>query len=264
MGVEASEAAADYLLEARNVSLSVPVFQAGDRQILANPMQFIADLYLARTTRGVSHLLNDISLTLSRGERLGVVGPNGAGKSTLLRLLAGIYRPTTGELSVNGSVKGLFDISLGMNPEATGLENIYMRGLQMGLDLKEIREMVPAIIDFSELEEAIERPLNTYSTGMRLRLAVAVSTMRAPDVLLLDEWIGTGDAHFRDKIRDRMNRMVEDSRGMVLATHNTGLMRTLCTTGIVIDGGCVRYHGDLGDALKYYQEEITDRRNAGQ
>ncbi len=248
------------LLEASHVSLGVPVFQAGDREILANPLRFISDLYLSRTTRATAYLLDDISITLLRGERLGVVGSNGAGKSTLLRLLAGIYRPTVGELTTHGTVKGLFDISLGMNPEATGLENIYMRGLQMGLGLKEIRQMIPAVLEFSELEDAIERPLNTFSTGMRLRLAVAVSTMHAPDLLLLDEWIGTGDAHFRDKIRARMDRLVEDSRGLVLATHNVGLMKTLCTRGIVMDKGKIVFSGALDDVLNYYREEITNKQ----
>ena len=217
-------------------------------------MRFIGDLYLGRTRRGLAHLLSNISLEVKPGERLGLIGPNGAGKSTLLRLLAGIYAPTTGILTSHGVVKGLFDVSLGMNPEATGLENIYMRGLQMGFEFSEIREMVPQILAFSELEQDIEKPLSTYSTGMRLRLAVAVSTMRAPDVLLLDEWIGTGDAHFRDKLRARMNQMVEDSRGLVIASHNVTLMKSLCTHGIVLSGGEIAYQGDLDDALNFYAE----------
>ncbi|MCB1934248.1 MAG: ATP-binding cassette domain-containing protein, partial [Candidatus Accumulibacter sp.] len=114
------------------------------------------------------------------GERLGLIGANGAGKSTLLRVLAGIYTPSAGRLTVNGTAKGLFDISLGMHPEATGLENIYMRGLQMGLGLKQIRALIPEVLEFSELGEHIEKPLATYSTGMRLRLAIAVSTMIEP------------------------------------------------------------------------------------
>lgn len=250
---------ADFLLEARNISLSVPVFQPGDREILSNPVRFILDLYLARTTRGVVTILNDISLTLSPGERLGIVGANGAGKSTLLRLLARIYTPTTGELKVNGTVKGLFDISLGMNPEATGLENIYMRGLQMGLKLSHVREMVPAILEFSELQRDIEKPLNTYSTGMRLRLAVSISTMIAPDILLLDEWIGAGDAHFREKIRSRMDQLIENSRGLILATHNVSLMKGLCNRGIVLHEGSIVFSGDLDKALDFYDSEISSK-----
>lgn len=246
----------EVLLKADKVSLSVPVFQPSDRQLMTNPMQFITDLYLSRTKRGIAYLLNDISMEVRAGERIGIIGANGAGKSTLLRLLAGIYKPTTGNLITNGTVKGLFDISLGMNMEATGLENIYMRGLQMGFDFPEIRGMIPDILEFSELENDIEKPLNTYSTGMRLRLAVAVSTTRSPDLLLLDEWIGTGDMRFREKIKERMDQLVEQAHGLVIATHNTGLMKSLCTRGIVLDGGNLVYQGGLNEALAFYEEEV--------
>ncbi|MBT7878656.1 MAG: ABC transporter ATP-binding protein [Gammaproteobacteria bacterium] len=252
------------LIEVDCCSLSVPVFQPNDRQLMTNPLQFIADLYLSRTQRGVVNLLDDISLKLEPGERLGVIGANGAGKSTLLRLLAGIYAPTLGVLRTRGVVKGLFDISLGMNPEATGLENVYIRGLQMGYRLNEIRTMIPEILEFSELEEAIERPLNTFSTGMRLRLAVAVSTMKAPDVLLLDEWIGTGDSSFRDKLRERMHNFVDESGGLVIASHDAPLMRTLCTQGVVLEAGRIVFQGDLEESLDFYQQKVVKgKRSVG-
>jgi ABC-type polysaccharide/polyol phosphate transport system ATPase subunit len=246
----------DILIEAKHVSLSVPVYQPRDRRLLVNPLQFITDLYFRRSNRGIVTLLEDISLSIVPGERLGVIGRNGSGKSTLLRLLANIYRPSSGLLKVNGTVKGLFDISLGMNPEATGLENIYIRGLQMGLTLKQIREMLPSILEFSELEDHIGKPMNTYSTGMRLRLAVSISTMIAPDVLLLDEWIGTGDAHFRERIKARMNRLVQHSRGLVLATHNVSLMQSLCTKGLVLDRGRIVFLGPLDEALDFYNKDV--------
>ena len=249
--------AGDYLIKATDVSLSVPIFHAGDRHLGINPMRFITDLYMSRTERGIAHLLNNISLSLGAGERLGIVGSNGAGKSTLLRLLAGIYAPTTGILERNGSVKGLFDITLGMDPEATGLENIYIRGLQMGLGFSDVKEMIPEILEFSELHDSIENPLSTYSTGMSLRLAIAVSTMISPDVLLLDEWIGTGDMHFRDKVKNRMDNLVEGSSSLILATHNVLLMKTLCTRGIVLDQGNLVFDGNLDDALHYYETEVS-------
>ena len=245
------------LLELQNCSLKVPVFQPTDRQILTNPLKFISDLYLSRTERGFVYLLSDISINLNSGERLGVIGPNGAGKSTLLRLLAGIYAPTEGKRTIYGTVRGLFDVSMGMSPEATGIENIYLRGLQMGYRLSEIREMIPGILTFSELGRAIERPLNTYSTGMRLRLAVAVSTMEAPDILLLDEWIGTGDSTFRDKLRSRMESFVDQSGGLIIASHNVSLLKSLCTHGVVLNSGKIIYQGSLSDSLDYYNEEIV-------
>ncbi|MGD9668433.1 MAG: ATP-binding cassette domain-containing protein [Hyphomicrobiaceae bacterium] len=245
------------LIDAQSLTLHVPVITQADRSLRANPLRFISDLYLARSTRGAATLLEGISFKMEAGQRLGVIGANGAGKSTLLRVLAGIYQPSSGRLVVNGEAKGLFDISLGMQQEATGLENIYMRGLQMGLGLREIRKLVPEVLEFSELAEHIDKPLSTYSTGMRLRLAVAVSTMIEPDILLLDEWIGAGDARFSEKVKVRMMGLVEGSRGLVLATHNDILMRSLCTHGIVLDKGQMCFAGTLDDALKFYKETFV-------
>lgn len=245
------------LLQARDIFLQVPIFQPEDRQLLTNPRKFLTDLYFTRTRRGVVTILDGISFTLQPGERLGLIGLNGAGKSTLLRVLAGIYKPTSGELSVNGIAKGLFDISLGMNLEATGLENIYIRGLQMGLKLIEIKALVPEIVGFAELEEAIDNPLNTFSTGMRMRLAFSISTMTEPDILLLDEWIGAGDARFREKVKARMDALIENSHGLVLASHNIALMKSLCTRGLVLSKGKMVFCGDLDEALECYKNVVN-------
>ncbi|PWW00224.1 ABC-2 type transport system ATP-binding protein/lipopolysaccharide transport system ATP-binding protein [Hoeflea marina] len=246
------------LIEAREISLHVPLVKPGERNLLASPGRLIRDLYLSRSTRVNATLIDGISFSLARGERLGLIGSNGAGKSTLLRVLAGIYQPSSGTLAVQGSAKGLFDISLGMRAEATGLENIYLRGLQMGLGLKRIRTLIPAVMAFSELGEDIEKQLNTYSSGMRLRLAIAISTMVEPDILLLDEWIGAGDAAFNEKVRKRMMELVETSRGLVLATHNTALMKSLCTHGMVLDKGRTTFLGPVDEALKFYAERTAE------
>jgi ABC-type polysaccharide/polyol phosphate transport system ATPase subunit len=254
--------ATEPLITLRNVSLHVPVHKTADRKLLVNPLGMIRDLYLARSKRTVATLLDGITLKLMPGERLGLIGANGAGKSTLLRLLSGIYRPSSGQLTVNGVTKGLFDISLGMHPEATGLENIYLRGLQMGLSLKQIGALVPEVIAFSELEGELDKPLATYSSGMRLRLAIAISTMIEPDILLLDEWIGAGDAQFNAKVKDRMLGLVEDSRGLVLATHNATLMRSLCTHSIVLQKGRIVFSGRVDEGLDFYKKEVRRRRRA--
>ena len=195
---------------------------------------------------------------MGQATRLGLIGANGAGKSTLLRVLAGIYAPTEGQVNVNGTATGLFDISLGMHPEATGLENIYLRGLQMGLGLKRIKDLVEDVIAFSELQDDIEKPFNIYSAGMRLRLAVAISTMITPNVLLLDEWIGAGDAHFRKKVQARMDSLVENSSGLVIATHNANLMKSLCTHGLVLKKGKMVFRGNLEAALDCYQQQTEN------
>lgn len=242
------------LLETKSLSLEVPIIRPDDRKALNNPLHFLTDLYLSRTRRGMVKILDDISFTLEPGMRIGLIGANGAGKSTLLRVLAGIYTPTQGTLVVNGVAKGLFDISMGMNKEATGLENIYMRGLQMGLNLYDIKQLTPQIIAFSELEEHIDQPFNTYSSGMKLRLAVSISTLIKPDILLLDEWIGAGDAKFRTKVKQRMDSLVENSRGMIIASHNNSLLKSLCNQGIVLSKGENVFMGDIDMSLKYYQE----------
>ena len=249
------EADSKPLIEVRGVSLHVPVITQSERSLLTNPRRLLADLYLSRTRREVATILRDVTFDLKPGERLGLIGANGAGKSTLLRVLAEIYRPSSGSLVLNGTAKGLFDISLGMHPEATGLENIYMRGLQMGIGLKQIRALVPEVLEFSELGEDIRKPLAVYSNGMRLRLAIAVSTMIEPDILLLDEWIGAGDARFNEKIKARMMGLVEESRGLVLATHNTDLMKSLCTHGLVMRKGEAVFHGPVDDAIELYRTE---------
>lgn len=243
------------LVEAVNLTLKVPIFQPSDRTLRANPFRLLADFYFSRTRRGVITLLDDVSFTIQRGERLGIIGANGAGKSTLLRVLAGIYSASAGTLIVNGEARGLFDISLGMNQEATGLENIYLRGLQMGIRLGDIKFLIPEILAFSELEEAIHQPLNTFSSGMKLRLALAISTMIEPDILLLDEWLGAGDARFNGKVKARMNSLIKKSRGLIIATHNETLMKSLCTHGLVLSKGKTVFVGKLDDALQAYREQ---------
>lgn len=245
---------AEPLVEAKNLALRIPIFKASDRSIRISPSRLLTDLYFSRTKRAVATLLDDVSFTVNHGERLGLIGANGAGKSTLLRVLAGIYTPSGGSLTVRGSAKGLFDVSMGMLQDATGLENIYMRGLQMGLNFDEIKALVPGIVEFTELDDAIEKPFNTYSSGMRLRLAVSISTMVEPDILLLDEWLGAGDARFSNKVQDRMNALVEKSRGLVIATHNEKLMRNLCTHGLVLSKGKALFCGDLDEALAVYKD----------
>lgn len=242
------------LVEAKNLTLTVPIFQPNDRTLRANPFRLLADFYLGRTKRGVITLLNDVSFTIWPGERLGIIGANGAGKSTLLRVLAGIYATSAGKLVVNGEARGLFDISLGMNQEATGLENIFLRGLQMGIPLRDVKLLIPEILDFSGLGDAIHQPLNTFSTGMGLRLALSISTMIEPDILLLDEWLGAGDASFNAKVQKRMDSLVQKSRGLIIATHNETLMKSLCTHGLVLSKGKAIFCGDLDDALEAYRE----------
>jgi len=139
--------------------------------------------------------------------------------------------------------------------EGTGVENIYLRGMQMGLSMDAIRELVPAVIEFSELEDHIHKPIATYSTGMMLRLAFAVSTMIQPDILLLDEWIGAGDTIFKEKAEKRMNDIVTYSNGLIIATHNDNLMKRICNKGLVMFKGEAVFSGAIDDCLKFYHSD---------
>lgn len=244
------------MLRVQRLVLKLPIIKPAERKLMANPASFLGSLYGVRSRRSEATLLENITLTLDRGERLGLIGGNGAGKSTLLRVLAGIYAPTAGKLEVNGTVRGLFAISLGMNAEATGLENIYLRGMQMGFTLGEIRRMVPEIVAFAGIEDAIGKPLVTYSAGMKLRLAFAISSIVEPDILLLDEWIGTGDDQFRARVKARMDQLVERSSALVIATHNRGLMKSLCTRGVVLKQGRIAFSGKVDDCLAWYGDDI--------
>lgn len=244
------------LVAARNVDLTVPVFTPQEQSVSVNPARIITNFYHGRAKYQKKKILDNVTFDVLVGERIGILGRNGAGKTTLLRIVAGIIKNTGGDLIVNGEARGLFNVSFGMDENATGLENIYLRGLQMGLKIGQLRELIPEVVEFTELGESIHQVFGTYSTGMRLRLAVAISTMIAPKILLMDEWIGSGDAIFRQKVRKRMQKVLNDSEAMILASHNLPLLKEHCNKGWVMDGGRLVYCGELKDAIEFYQNNI--------
>jgi len=244
------------LLSLENVGLQVPALTPKERQLMHNPVKFLMDFYVTRSSRQTKTLLSGISFNLERDDRIGIIGLNGAGKSTLIRLLAGIYKPTEGNMIINGTATGMFSVSMGMNANATGHENIYLRGLQMGLTLQEIKARIPAIMEFTQLEKDIHKVYGNYSSGMRLRLAFAISTMITPDILVMDEWLGAGDARFKQKVTARMNRLLEKSRGLILASHNESLLSRMCTKGLVLDNGNQMFFGPLNEALEYFEDKV--------
>ena len=219
----------------------------------------IASIFRQDSKGGGFDALKDVSFELRRGDRLGLIGHNGTGKSTLLRALAGVYPPTSGELVVRGERASVFSATSGFVPSATGYENIFLRGTLLGMSFEEIKARIPAIIDFAELGDWINQPVYRYSSGMTLRLAFSIITCVQADILLLDEWLGAGDANFVEKARLRMLDLVEDAGIVVLATHNLSLMRSICDQALVMENGGARHFTDLDAAIEYYREQRETR-----
>jgi len=184
--------------------------------------------------------LDGVSFELKAGDRLGLVGPNGAGKTTLLKVLYGIYEPSGGRLTVEGRVDALFNISLGFRQEATGRRNIMLRGLINGWNEDEIAARAEEIIAFSELGDFIDMPYKSYSQGMAARLAFSIATTLEPQILLMDEWIGAGDASFQEKAKRRMDELAEKAGIIVLASHNRELLKRTCNRTLEMEKGRVK------------------------
>ena len=207
-----------------------------------------------RRDREYVEALKDVSFAVPEGTVLGIIGPNGAGKSTLLRLIAGIYRPTTGRIVVNGRLSALLNLGLGFHPELTGRENIIIGGLAMGLSRREIMRRLDEIVAFAELEEFIDAPVRTYSSGMYMRLAFSVAVNVDPDILLLDEVLAVGDAHFAEKSRARMEEFKEGGKTILLVTHDLATVESWCHQALWLEGGKVRALGEPREVVKRYHK----------
>ncbi|TDH38730.1 ABC transporter ATP-binding protein [Pseudohoeflea suaedae] len=184
--------------------------------------------------------LDGVSFELSSGDRLGLIGHNGAGKTTLLKVLYGVYEPTSGSVDISGRVDALFNINLGFRQEATGRRNIVLRGLVTGWKLDQIEARMDEIIAFSELGDFIDMPLKTYSAGMSARLAFSIATSFDPEILLMDEWIGAGDADFRQKAQTRMRELTEKAGIIVLASHSKELLGRVCNKVMTLEDGAIK------------------------
>jgi ABC-type polysaccharide/polyol phosphate transport system ATPase subunit len=203
--------------------------------------------------------LDDVNLTVKDGERVGLIGPNGAGKTTLLKVLAGVYTPSSGQISVRGSISAALNSALGIDGEVTGRENIYLLGYYRGLSKALIDASINDIIDAADIGQFIDLPVHTYSAGMQGRLTFAVATAFEPDVLLMDEWLGAGDGAFVKKAHERTRQFVDKARIMVLASHSLAIIREFCTHCAYLNKGRVLGYGSTEEMISMYEE---DMRNA--
>lgn len=237
-----------------NVSIEFPIFNATGRSLTSSILKVATGGKLDADPDGrvLVKALTNISFNLSEGDRVALLGHNGAGKSTLLRALGRVYVPTRGTAEIEGEVGSLIDLSLGINPEATGRENVFIRGQLLGLTKKEIETNYVEIVEFAELGDFMEMPVRTYSSGMHLRLAFAVSTVVRPEILLMDEWLSVGDADFQQKAELRLRDLVSETKILVIATHSRALVESVCNRAIWLEHGEIKMDGPVQNVVSAY------------
>ena len=252
----------DVLVDARGVSLRFLSY--ADKQYTLK--RAVINLLVRRAEpTGLQEFwaLRDVSLRFSKGERIGVLGTNGAGKSTLLRMLARIYPPTSGSLTVRGNVAPLIEMGAGFNTELSGAENIRLNGAMLGYTRREMDAKADGIFEFTGLDKFADLPLKYYSSGMFMRLAFAIATEIDPEILLIDESLGAGDAAFIDKAKARILNLFDRSHLVIIVSHDLTALRQLCTRGVWMKEGRVNADGPIDEVIDRYLAEVTPTQAAG-
>ncbi|MGV1836878.1 ABC transporter ATP-binding protein [Rhizobium rhizogenes] len=225
-----------------NVVVDFPVFNARSRSLKNRVLNIATGGRIESDSEGhvIIRGLENVNISLNDGDRLGLVGHNGSGKTTLLRVMSGVYRPSAGKTSIVGKCTSLINISLGIDPEATGRQNIKIRGALLGLSKGQLRARQEEIEEFSELGDFLDMPVRTYSTGMQLRLAFSISTVIQPEILIMDEWLATGDEGFKEKANKRLHELVNQTKILIIASHSRDLLLENCNRLIWLDHGTIR------------------------
>lgn len=233
------------VIEFKNVTKRYKLYKSDKQRLIA--------VFSKRVKYKEKLAVNDVSFQIRRGESVAFLGKNGAGKSTILKMMTEVAFPTSGEIMIDGRVSALLELSSGFDMEMTGRDNIYLKGQLYGLKNSEIAELEDTIVDFAELDEYIDQPVRTYSSGMRARLGFAVSINIKPEILIVDEALSVGDKEFRKKCRQKVNEIIEkDNVTLVFVTHSIGMAKEFCKRGIVMKKGKLVYDSDIDDAIKYY------------
>ena len=240
-------------IELVDATVEIPIYNSRGRSLKTTLLRRVGG-HVAANGRDIVTVkaLRNINLKLSPGDRLALIGHNGAGKSTLLRVFSGSYEPSTGRAEIAGTVSSLIDMMMGMDPELTGADNIILRGVFIGMSLKEARLAIPEIADFSELGPYLHLPMRTYSSGMLMRLAFAISTTRFPDILLFDEMISFGDLTFASKAKARVDAMLGQASILVLASHDVSSLRTYCNRAVMLHQGAIVSEGSVDEVWDCY------------
>jgi ABC-type polysaccharide/polyol phosphate transport system ATPase subunit len=241
-------------IELNSVSVEFPVYNINARSFKKSFLRLATGGAVVEdeNQRVIVSALDNINMRIEHGDRIGLIGHNGSGKSTFLRLLATIYEPTRGNLTIDGHISPMLDLMPGIELELTGYDNIFVRGTLLGLTRKQISDQTQQIADLTGLGDYLSMPLRTYSSGMLVRLAFAISSSINPDILLIDEVFGAGDADFMEKARQRMVDLLDSSSIVVLATHSDALITEFCTKVLLLEGGRIKFFGDPKSALEIY------------
>lgn len=244
-------------IKLNNVSLDFPVYDAESRSLTTSVTKLVpigGKIRRGKGQRTSVLALDNISLSFTDGDRVALLGHNGAGKTTLLKLLSGFYEPTSGEFSSTGKVSALLDLMSGMDLNMSGQENIILCGMLHGLQKKEILRRQDEIARFSGLGDYLTMPVRLYSAGMMLRLAFSICTSIDCEILLLDEWVGTGDQAFREKTHERLSELIFRSAILVFATHDNEVAKRLCNKAVFLEHGKALMYGEIDDVLIYSEQ----------
>ncbi len=255
-----SEEKKDIVIEFKDVTKIYKLFK--------NDKQRFKAIFLKNTKYKKKYAVNNLSFQIARGESVALLGKNGAGKSTILKMITGVAYPTAGEIKVDGRVSALLELTAGFDPEFTGRENIYFRGQLMGLSDEEIRMLEPEIVDFADLNDYIDQPVRTYSSGMKARLGFAINVNIKPEILIVDEALSVGDNEFKKKCTAKIHEIInEKDVTFLFVTHSSSTARSFCKRGLVMRQGKLMYDSDIEDAIDYYQrmteEDAAKKKGKG-
>lgn len=240
---------AETVIEFKNVTKSYKLYRSDRARLLS--------IFVKKVPYIEKKAVNNVSFSVKRGEAVALFGRNGAGKSTILKMITGVSFPTTGTINVKGRVSALLELTSGFDQEMTGRANIYLKGQIMGVDKEEIRRLEPAILEFANIEEYIDQPVRTYSSGMKARLGFAINVNINPEILIVDEALSVGDAAFRKKCINKVSEIMNRKDVTLLfVTHSNSVAEEFCTRGIVMKKGQIVYDSDINDAIAMYNDEI--------
>ncbi len=239
----------DIVIEFKNVTKTYKLYK--------NDKQRVLGAICKKIKYQEKRAVDDVSFTIRRGETVALFGKNGAGKSTILKMITSVSFPNKGEIYVKGRVSALLELTSGFDPEFSGRDNIYLKGQILGLKDSEIKELEESIINFAELEEYIDQPVRTYSSGMKARLGFAINVNIRPEILIIDEALSVGDEAFKRKCTAKVNEIVKkEDVTLLFVTHATGVAKEFCTRGIVMQKGKVKFDDDIDKAIEYYNKTL--------